>query len=64
MMAAPVLTARHGADDASVAVEERHRHDDLVLLGVVESLREKLELQARVYRRTDTIAHARELGDI
>ena len=32
----------HGADDAAVAVEQRHRNHDLVLLGVVKSLRQKL----------------------
>ena len=41
-MAAPEFNGRHGADDASVAVEERHRDDNLVLLGVVEALGEKL----------------------
>ena len=32
----------HGADHAPVAVEERHRNHDLVLLGVVKSCGEKL----------------------
>ncbi len=41
-MAAPELSGGHGADDAAVAVEERHGNDDLVLLGVVEALGEKL----------------------
>ena len=42
MMAAPVVDRGHGADDAAVAVEERHGHDDLVLLGVVEALGQEL----------------------
>ena len=32
----------HGADDATIAVEQGHRNHNLVLLGIVESLREKL----------------------
>jgi len=41
----------HGPDHAAVAVEQRHRHNDLVLLGIVKSLREKLSVVHNVVVR-------------